>query len=113
MATPLTTSESHNISGNHAHRQCRLDTATVAPIPLPPAIRPVGRGMHSPRSPSVLVHPVQSQDSRDEPADGAQEREGEISLPQAAATVEARSAPVEDVSVTLLLATHPRLVPVE
>jgi len=66
-----------------------LDVAAVAAIPPAAAVRAVGRRVNGASGTCVLVHPVQAQDGRDKPADGREEREGEVGLPKAAAAVEA------------------------
>lgn len=58
------------------------------------------------RLPAVLVDPVETEECRDQPADGREEREGDVRLPGSAAVVESDARPVEGASSKQMLASH-------
>jgi hypothetical protein len=90
--------------GRPASHEDSLDTAAVAAA-VPPAamVSAVSRSVVGAVGPRVLADPVQTQEGRGEPAQRRYEGEGEVGLPLAAAAVEARTTPVEDVSVCPVL----------
>lgn len=83
------------MSGSRRHK-CVSDEAGLdaAAVPTTAAVGAIG-GSGAGSGPSVLADPVDTQQGRDEPADGRQEGEGEVGPPLAAATVEAGAPPGE------------------